>query len=228
LTAYAVLIASMASAGLVMSGSRYAFKRLPRSEKLHDEDNPKVMQGASYRRSTIVNTLWSTGMMFGFVALFENRLFYVADEPLWRIVAVGLATILIYDFLYYFLHRDLLHGLQPFIKYHSVHHTGKYPTALDALYIHPVETILGVAVLLGSLFAMGPMHMGSFAIVIFLHTHLNVTIHWGLAPSRFPLSILTSMARKHDIHHKSMRAGNFASITPLPDLLFGTIDRTSK
>jgi hypothetical protein len=32
------------------------------------------------------------------------------------------------------------------------------------------------------------------------------------------------MARKHARHHSSMRAGNYASITPLPDLIFDTYE----
>jgi len=32
------------------------------------------------------------------------------------------------------------------------------------------------------------------------------------------------LARKHDIHHTSMRGGNFASITPVCDILFGTAE----
>lgn len=224
---YIVLIAVLASSGLLMSLSTAAFRKLPRENKLHDMRNPKVMQGESYRKSTVVNSAWSTGMLFGFLALIPAEFFYVSGEPLWRIVAVAAGTVLLYDFLYYFLHRDLLHGVKSLIRVHSVHHTGKYPTAADALYIHPVETILGIAVLLISFVVVGPMHVASFGIVMLLHTHLNITIHWGLAFRVFPLNLLTYMAKKHDIHHKSMRAGNFASITPLPDLIFGTMDSTS-
>ena len=225
---YLVLIGILALSGLMMSASKLAFRKLPAENKLHDRRNPDKMQGAAYRRSTIVNSLWSTGMMFGFLALFGERLIYTTDEPLWRVVAVALATLLVYDFLYYFLHRDLLHRVGPLIKVHAVHHTGKFPTAPDALYIHPVETILGVAVLLGCMAAAGPMHIGSFAIVFFLHTQLNIIIHSGLTFRSFPLNMLGYMAGKHDIHHKSMRSGNYASITPLPDLLFGTLDGHGK
>lgn len=227
-TYYTVLIAILATSGITMSLAKLAFRRLPAANRLHDARNPDKMRGAAYRRSTVVNSLWSTGMMFGFLGLFGERLIYTTDEPVWRIVAVAIATLLLYDFLYYFLHRDLFHGVKSLTKVHAVHHTGKYPTAPDALYIHPVETILGVAVLLGCMAVMGPMHIGSFAIIFFLYAQLNITIHSGLTFRSFPLNLLGYMAHKHDIHHKSMRAGNFASITPLPDLLFGTMDSQSK
>jgi sterol desaturase/sphingolipid hydroxylase (fatty acid hydroxylase superfamily) len=32
------------------------------------------------------------------------------------------------------------------------------------------------------------------------------------------------LAAKHDRHHHSMLSGNYASITPLPDIIFGTVE----
>jgi len=224
-TVYVVMIAILGASGVLMALSLVGFRFLPVQLKIHDKANPELMQGAALIKSMTVNSAISTGMMFAFVFLMGDRLISTASVPVWRIVVDAVGILLVYDLLYYFLHRDLFHGWKPLIKVHSVHHIGKYPTAADSLYIHPVETILGVLVLLGTLglFALiAPLSLWTFGIVLFFYTHLNITVHWGLNFRVFPLNLVSYMSRKHDLHHKSMRAGNYASITPLPDILFRT------
>ncbi|MCC6766035.1 MAG: hypothetical protein IT293_15365 [Deltaproteobacteria bacterium] len=41
---------------------------------------------------------------------------------------------------------------------------------------------------------------------------------------RFPLRTFGRLAVQHDKHHRSMRSGNFAFLTPIPDTLFGTAE----
>jgi sterol desaturase/sphingolipid hydroxylase (fatty acid hydroxylase superfamily) len=227
-TVYIVMLAVLAVSGVLMALSLIGFKFLPVRMKIHDKANPALMQGTALLKSMGINSAISTGMLFGFVFLMGDRLISAAPVPVWRIALDVVATLLVYDFVYYFLHRDLFHGWKPLIKVHSVHHIGKYPTAADSLYIHPVETILGVMVLLGCFALFGPMSLWSFGIVLFFYTHLNITVHWGLDFRVFPLNLVSYMSRKHDVHHKSMRAGNYASITPLPDIMFRTGQATAR
>ena len=35
---------------------------------------------------------------------------------------------------------------------------------------------------------------------------------------------LEEIAAKHDRHHHSMLSGNYAAVTPLPDIIFGTVE----
>jgi len=220
---YAVTVAVMLSSGLLLTWSSYAFAHFPLERKLHDQRNPAVMQGAAFRRKAVINSILSTGMIFGFIALMGERLIDLGTAPAWRVAFEALRTLLVYDFLYYFLHRDVFHKVKYFVRVHSVHHTGKYPTATDSLWIHPVETITGVATLLFSLWITGPLHVWSFGLFLLAYTHLNITVHWGLRLRTFPLNLISFMSAKHDVHHKSMRSGNYSSITPLPDWLFGTM-----
>ena len=60
------------------------------------------------------------------------------------------------------------------------------------------------------------------AVILAVYSFLNLVIHSGLDFKRPGLRAFGYMARKHARHHSSMRAGNYASITPLPDLLFDT------
>jgi sterol desaturase/sphingolipid hydroxylase (fatty acid hydroxylase superfamily) len=64
----------------------------------------------------------------------------------------------------------------------------------------------------------------SFAVLVIVYSYLNIVIHCGLHLRSFWLRPFGFMARKHDRHHQHMKAGNFASITPIPDLLFGTYE----
>ena len=221
-TVYWVMFAVLGSSGVLMAGSMIGFKALPLGQKIHEKANPALMQGTALLKSAVMNSIISSGMLFGFVFLMGDRLIATSPVPLWRTAVDVVGILLVYDLFYYFLHRDLFHGWKPLIKVHSVHHTGKYPTATDSLYIHPVETILGVLVLLGCLFVAGPISLWTFGIVLFFYTHLNITVHWGLNFRGLPLNLVSYMSKKHDVHHKSMRAGNFASITPLPDIIFRT------
>lgn len=219
---YTVTIAVMMSSGLLLTWSSWAFAHFPLERKLHNQQNPPVMQGAAFRKTAVINSMLSTSIIFGFVGLVGTRLIHTDTVPAWRIAVEFLRALLVYDFLYYFLHRYVFHEVKYFVRAHSVHHTGKYPTAIDSLWIHPAETLAGMVVLLLSLVLTGPLHLWSFGLFLLAYTHLNITVHWGLRLRSFPLNLISFMSKQHDIHHKSMRSGNYASITPLPDWLFGT------
>lgn len=131
----------------------------------------------------------------------------------------SVAVLLLYDLFYYLLHRFPLHQTGYLKRVHAVHHKVRSPTALDSLYLHPLETALGIFLLFLATFLVGPVHIYTFAVIFFVFSYANIVIHSGLA---LPFAPLRFMIRKHATHHASMRGGNFASLTPLPDLLFGT------
>jgi sterol desaturase/sphingolipid hydroxylase (fatty acid hydroxylase superfamily) len=71
---------------------------------------------------------------------------------------------------------------------------------------------------------VGPVNIYTFAGVFVIYSCLNILNHTGLDLPFFPFRTLSYLARKHDGHHISMRSGNYASITPLFDRLFGTAE----
>lgn len=141
-----------------------------------------------------------------------------------EIVADVVVTLGLYDLLYYFLHRFLFHEWQLLRSVHVLHHTVKYPTALESLYVHPIENALGVLLLLTCLAIVGPVSLTAYAVILAVFSWLNIVIHSGLDFRHGALRPVAHMVRKHAKHHSSMRAGNYASITPIPDLLFRTLD----
>jgi sterol desaturase/sphingolipid hydroxylase (fatty acid hydroxylase superfamily) len=54
-----------------------------------------------------------------------------------------------------------------------------------------------------------------------VYSWVNIIIHGGV---ELPVPYLRLVARKHAVHHVDMRSGNYASLSPLPDLIFGTAE----
>jgi len=139
-------------------------------------------------------------------------------------VADGLAVILIYDFGYYVMHRYLFHEWRVLRPVHAVHHAAQNPRAIDSFLLHPIENLMGLSLLLLSVAAVGGIHVWTFAPIFVGYTTLNVFNHAGLDVPRFPWKTLGALAVAHDRHHHSMANGNYASLTPLPDIIFGTFE----
>ena len=127
--------------------------------------------------------------------------------------------LLVYDLLYYFLHRYPFHQWTRLKRVHTVHHVIRAPTAVESLYLHPVELLLTLVVC-----AFGPVSVGTYGIILGVHGTLNIIVHAGLDLPFFPFRALSFLSRKHATHHISMRGGNYASLTPLWDVLLGTAE----
>jgi sterol desaturase/sphingolipid hydroxylase (fatty acid hydroxylase superfamily) len=154
--------------------------------------------------------------------LLQDRLFqHGAFTPAYaaRGALSALAILALYDWLYYLMHRHLFHGWSVLRRVHAVHHRVRQPAAIDSLYVHPVENVLGLSLLILCTWIVGPLDAYAFGGCFFVYSWLNIVVHAGVA---LPFPYLGLIARKHDAHHAHMRAGNYASLSPLPDLVFGT------
>jgi sterol desaturase/sphingolipid hydroxylase (fatty acid hydroxylase superfamily) len=170
------------------------------------------------------NSILSGGLIIGITYAGTGWLIHEAQTSALELVADVVVTLGLYDLLYYFLHRYLFHEWQLLRSVHVLHHTVKYPTALESLYVHPIENALGVLLLMLCLVIVGPVSLPGFAVLLAIYSWLNIVIHSGLDFRHAALRPIAFMVRKHAKHHSSMRAGNYASITPLPDMLFRTLD----
>jgi sterol desaturase/sphingolipid hydroxylase (fatty acid hydroxylase superfamily) len=74
----------------------------------------------------------------------------LAPRPLWRNLIDVVAVLAMFDFFYYFTHRFIFHG-KLMRKLHALHHQARQPTYIDALYVHPLETIIGLGLFLASI-----------------------------------------------------------------------------
>ncbi len=220
----AMLIGALALTGLfILAVGAFARTELVRRHRTRvDKPSPKITR-ASYLVSAVVNSLVSTGLVFGVALGFATRLFSTGPVSPLRAVGEAAAILAIYDLLYYLLHRFALHGWSVGRRIHAVHHTNRTPYVGDSVYIHPAETAAGVGLFLVSTAIAGPVGMWSFGLAFLVYSVLNLWIHSSVDLPFFPPSALV---RHHDAHHASMKAGHYASITPLWDFVFGTARRS--
>ena len=149
-------------------------------------------------------------------------------RPLWRQGVDIVAVLMLFDFFYYLTHRFVFHG-KILRKVHALHHEVRTPTYIDALYVHPLETTIGLGLFLGSipLIAVatgGPLSAFSMALATLLFTQLNPINHTYVNLPYFPFKTVDAITSIHAAHHVDMNQGNFATLTMLYDWLFGTLE----
>lgn len=153
----------------------------------------------------------------------------LASMPVWRYLADAVVLLLVYDCFYYFTHRFWFHGnWMPMRKVHALHHQARSPSWSDSLYVHPLETFIGLAIFVVSLFVssaiMGDIHAVVAAAGYVIWTQINTINHTKFNLDTFPFKTIDYLTTKHHIHHIDMHHGNYGSITPLYDWMFGTLD----
>lgn len=171
------------------------------------------------------------------VAILTNLVFWAAvlpfsvsleTRPLWQHLVQIIAILMIFDLFYYLTHRFLFHG-PALRKVHALHHQARTPTYVDALYVHPVETVIGLALFLLSIplvawLSGGPIHAFAVAIATLVFTQINTINHTYVDLPSFPFKTLDYVTGVHAAHHIDMSHGNYATLTMLYDRLFGTYE----
>lgn len=169
--------------------------------------------------------------------LLTNLVFYVAilpfcvnlePRPLWRHGVDIVAVLMVFDLFYYLTHRFLFHG-KVLRKVHALHHQARTPTYIDALYVHPLETFIGLTLFLGSIpliavLSGGALNAFSMAVATLIFTQLNTINHTYVNLPYFPFKTVDSITSLHAAHHVDMNRGNYATLTMLYDWLFGTLE----
>lgn len=187
--------------------------------KIAKPDYPPVIAG-SKKVGLVLNLL--------FLLLVAPFALTLDAQPWWRYLLDIFAIVMVYDFFYYLMHRFLLHGESSLRQIHALHHRARNPTYIDSLYVHWVENIMGLGlfvITIGGLgLFLGGIHSVSVALAFLLWTNLNTINHVEVNLPYFPFQILNYLTTKHQIHHQNMHKGNYASITPLYDFMFGTLD----
>ena len=149
-------------------------------------------------------------------------------QPVWKVFLNVFIILMFYDFFYYLVHRFWFHGNGAMRQVHAVHHQARNPTYLDAHYVHPKETFIGLALYMASIAVlaaiMGPFHLATIIVTFVIYFQLNQINHTFVDLPYYPFKTLSWITAKHHVHHENMHKGNYASITLLYDKLFGTLD----
>lgn len=155
---------------------------------------------------------WLTGIV---PASFRQA---VASQPWWL---QAIEVVLLSDLFIYWGHR-LQHRNSFLWRFHSVHHTAEHLDWLAAHREHPLDTIYTMGLINLPAFILGfPLQtiagLIAFRGIWAIYIHSNVRLPIG------PLRWFIGAPELHHWHHDRDRAaGNYANISPLMDILFGT------
>jgi sterol desaturase/sphingolipid hydroxylase (fatty acid hydroxylase superfamily) len=142
----------------------------------------------------------------------------VASQPWWL---QAVEVVVLSDFLIYWGHR-LQHRAGFLWRFHAVHHSAEHLDWLAAHREHPLDTI----------YTMGLINLPAMVLGFPLETIAGFIVFRGLwaifihANVRLPLGPLRMLVGAPELHHwhhdRDRDAGNYANISPLMDILFGT------
>jgi sterol desaturase/sphingolipid hydroxylase (fatty acid hydroxylase superfamily) len=142
----------------------------------------------------------------------------VGSQPWWL---QAVEAVLLSDFVIYWGHR-IQHQVPFLWRFHAIHHSAEHLDWLAAHREHPLDTVYTVglinlpAVLLG--FPLETLAgLIAFRGIWAIYIHCNVRLPIG------PLRWFIGAPELHHWHHDRARdAGNYANLSPLMDLAFGT------
>lgn len=209
-------------AGALMMFGQWAV--LSNKYKQYRLRTPTAAQSIPVKRKVInvgLNMIFTSLIFVAAMMFFSDKLFHANATPVVMMFGEILAVLMLYDFMYYFMHRAFHHP--KLMKYvHGIHHRARFPTTMESIFLHPFEAFAGLALLLGSTAVIGPVSWISFLCIIFIHTIANVLVHMNLALPSPIFKLSNYWAQKHDFHHGKHLNKNFASIFPFWDMMFGT------
>lgn len=142
----------------------------------------------------------------------------VAAQPWWL---QAIEVILVSDICICWGHR-LQHRIPFLWRFHSIHHSAEHLDWLAAHREHPLDTIYTVTIVNLPAVLMGFPFTTLAGLLAFrglwaIYIHSNVRLPIGR------LRMLFGAPELHHWHHDKARdAGNYANLSPLMDLLFGT------
>jgi sterol desaturase/sphingolipid hydroxylase (fatty acid hydroxylase superfamily) len=142
----------------------------------------------------------------------------VAAQPWWL---QAIEVVVLSDFIIYWGHR-LQHSVGFLWRFHKVHHSAEHLDWLAAHREHPLDSIYTIGLINLPAFIMGfPLEtlagFIAFRGIWAIYIHSNVRLPIG------PLKMLIGAPELHHWHHDlDRKAGNYANISPLMDIIFGT------
>jgi sterol desaturase/sphingolipid hydroxylase (fatty acid hydroxylase superfamily) len=142
----------------------------------------------------------------------------VASQPWWL---QAVQVIVLSDFCIYWGHR-LQHRVGFLWRFHAVHHSAEHLDWLAAHREHPLDSIYTLTLINLPALVLGfPLEtlagFIAFRGIWAIYIHSNVRLPIG------PIRMLIGAPELHHWHHDRDRdAGNYANISPLMDILFGT------
>jgi len=220
-----IIGATLIADGFLFAGLMWAYHQ-PRFAHRRLHHKRMKVDPRARARHLIRNAVLSGVTTIGLIALLAGTVLSFEAGPTWYVILAQAATIIVaYDLLYYWMHRTLHHKkLMRWV--HGVHHRVRNPTAIESLYLSPIELLAGLLLLVTTtalVDAVWPVHGLAFAVAFVPYSTLNIVNHMGMELPGRVFAPLNWLARKHHIHHSGDFTKNYATLTPIPDALFGTV-----
>jgi sterol desaturase/sphingolipid hydroxylase (fatty acid hydroxylase superfamily) len=170
--------------------------------------------------------LWG-GLVTGFLYYISDGLDWciptefrskITSQPFWLQM---IEVVVLSDFLIYWAHR-LQHKNAFLWRFHKVHHSAPHLDWLAAHREHPLDSIYTVGLINLPAFIFDFPLKTIIGLIAFrgiwaIYIHSNVRFSFG------PIRKLIGAPELHHWHHALDRnAGNYANISPLMDVMFGT------
>ncbi len=142
----------------------------------------------------------------------------VQEQPFWLQATEAL---ILSDFLIYWGHR-LQHNVDFLWRFHKVHHSAEHLDWLAAFREHPLDSIYTIGIINLPAMVLG-FPLEAIAGVVAFRGIWAVFIHSNVRLNIGPLKKIIGSPDLHHWHHDlDRKAGNYANISPLMDLIFGT------
>lgn len=142
----------------------------------------------------------------------------IIEQPIWL---QALEVLLLSDFLIYWGHR-FQHKYDFLWRFHKVHHTTETLDWLAAHREHPLDSIYTVGIINLPALILG-FNLDTLAILVAFRGIWAIYIHSNV---RLNIGVLKKIIGSPDLHHwhhdMERDRGNYANISPLMDIIFGT------
>ena len=203
-----------------------AFQRMRTLNR--EADRPKLAR-QRFKDAVKINSRIGVGTNLVFYATILPFCVNLEARPIWVYAVQIVAVLMLFDFFYYLTHRFVFHG-KVLRRVHALHHRALKPTYIDALYVHPLETFIGLCLFLGSIpliavLSGAPLNAFAMAIATLVFTQVNTLNHTFVNLPYFPFKTVDRITSLHAAHHVNMSQGNYATLTMVYDWLFGTLEK---
>ncbi|MCH5720946.1 sterol desaturase family protein [Niabella hibiscisoli] len=142
----------------------------------------------------------------------------IRQQPIWL---QAVEVLFLSDLLIYWGHR-LQHKVDFLWRFHKVHHSAEELDWLAAHREHPIDSIYTIGLINLPAFIFG-FELEALALIVAFRGIWAIYIHSNVRLPIGKLKMLIGAPELHHWHHDKERdRGNYANISPLMDLLFGT------
>jgi sterol desaturase/sphingolipid hydroxylase (fatty acid hydroxylase superfamily) len=133
----------------------------------------------------------------------------------------AIEVLVLSDFIIYWGHR-LQHNVGFLWRFHKVHHSAEHLDWLAAYREHPLDSIYTIGLINLPAFILG-FPLETIAGIIAFRGIWAIYIHSNVRLPLKPIRWLIGSPELHHWHHDVQRdRGNYANISPLIDIIFGT------